>query len=65
MISEPNCYKRGCKWYIGIYQPDNTEAVEVHHCLAFPEGIPEDIAFGDNKHETVQEGQVGSFIYET
>lgn len=65
MILIPKCFERKCKWFFGVTQPDNTELSEVVTCLAFPEGIPEDIAFGDNKHEKVQEGQVGSFIYET
>ena len=64
MIRESNCQARGCKWYLGVYQPNDTEVGEVHHCLAFPEGIPFDIAFGSNKHLQLIKGQAGSFTYE-
>jgi hypothetical protein len=64
MILTPECYHRGCKWYKGIDQPDGTEKTEVNVCEAFPEGIPEDIAYGANKHLKVIEGQTGDFTFE-
>ena len=50
MILEPRCSERSCKHYLGIIQPDNTEMTETCNCNAFPEGIPEEIAYGDNLH---------------
>lgn len=50
MIIEPNCFKRSCIHYIGVIQPDGTEESEVVTCKAFPEGIPDEIAYGNNKH---------------
>lgn len=36
--------------YLGVEQPDGTEATEVHACAAFPAGIPEEIVLGDDLH---------------
>ena len=33
-------------------------------CLAYPNGIPEDIIAGTNNHEFIQNGQVGEYIFE-
>lgn len=61
-----NCYIRGCRWLLGviILDPDVEESNLIDFCLAFPEGIPDDIAYGDDKHESVRKGQVGQFVYE-
>ena len=64
MLSEPECYKRWCKHYKGVKQPDGTEETERHVCGAFPEGIPEDIVYGINKHLKVFPGQRGKILYE-
>ena len=50
MLLEPKCYTRGCKHFIGVDQPDGTELTEVNVCTAFPNGISDDIAYGDNLH---------------
>ena len=39
------CEKRGCKWFRG-WKPETLEPV----CMAYPEGIPEAILSGHNKH---------------
>lgn len=49
MIHESNCTKRGCIHYIGV-ESDGLEKNERHTCAAFPNGIPDVIAFGNNKH---------------
>lgn len=64
MLSEPECFRRNCRYYIGVDQPDGTELTEVHTCPAFPKGIPEEIAYGDNKHLTKHKNQVGDYVYE-
>jgi hypothetical protein len=64
MLDEPNCWARNCKHYLGVLQPDGTEMTEVNYCKAYPKGIPEDIAYGDNEHLKVQSDQVGNFVYE-
>ena len=58
------CHKNKCRWFLGAHQPDETEATECLICVAFPTGIPDDIAYGENKHTKVVEGQQGVFTYE-
>jgi len=50
MILPPRCYERKCKHYQGIKQSDGTEQTEFVYCEAFSDGIPNDIAYGDNLH---------------
>ena len=50
MIEEPRCSIRQCKHLMGVSQPDGTEESEVPFCRAFPTGIPDEIAYGDNLH---------------
>ena len=64
MLAPCNCSKRECRWYVGIIQPDGTEMSETNFCGAFPEGIPEDIAYGDNLHEAIQDNQKKEYVYE-
>ena len=61
-IQEPKCSKRHCTWFSGaIKVSDNPVPVNV--CRAFPNGIPDDIAYGGNKHSEVIEGQEGGFVF--
>ena len=64
MRATPNCYKRGCVHLLGILQKDGEEKGEVPNCLAFPAGIPDEIAYGDNLHLHKFKGQAGDFVYE-
>lgn len=50
MLDEPNCYKRDCKHFQGVKWLGEGEQTEVVYCDAFPEGIPREIAYGDNQH---------------
>lgn len=50
MLNEPRCYSRKCIHFQGMKQPDGTEETEVVICSAFPDGIPHEIAYGDNLH---------------
>lgn len=63
MIAEPECSKRKCLYFLGVFQKDGDEVTEVVYCTAFPEGIPDEIAYGDDKHKTVRKDQVGNYIY--
>jgi hypothetical protein len=64
MIRPCKCYDRDCRWYHGIRQPTGEEAGgEFHYCIAFPYGIPLDIAYGDDLHEEVKEDQIGDYVY--
>ncbi len=64
MIAEPECRKRGCRHFGGVEQPDGTESSEVVVCPAYPDGIPERIAFDEELHLTVQKDQVGEIVFE-
>lgn len=59
MLMEPNCSIRGCKHLKGVKQPDGTEATEFVYCEAFPDGIPDEIAYGDNTHTSPYPGDHG------
>lgn len=59
MLLEPECSIRKCRWYEGVSQPDGTEQTERNVCKAFPEKIPDAIAYGVNKHVTPFEGDRG------
>ena len=49
MIQVPNCYKRKCIRYLGIIQPNNDESIELPNCKVYPDGIPNDIAYGNKR----------------
>ena len=64
MLLEPNCVKRNCGHYAGVDQPDGTESSERHVCLAFPSGIPDRIAYGNDLHLVIAADQVGEVVFE-
>lgn len=49
-LQEPRCLQRNCIQFQGATWLGRTEKSEVVFCNAFPEGIPNDIAYGDNLH---------------
>lgn len=65
MLIEPNCSKRGCVHFWGHNRPDGTDESLVHICRAYPGGIPDEIAFGDDLHPEVKIGQTGGYVFET
>jgi len=64
MLAEPGCFQRKCKHYIGISQPDGTELSERNVCKAFPEMIPDEIAYGDNLHLKPLSDQGNDIVFE-
>ena len=64
MLAEPNCYKRSCKHYLGVIQPDGTELSETNYCKAYPDGIPSAIAYGKDKHLKVRDDQDNDIVFE-
>jgi len=64
MLLEPKCFKRRCKHYLGVIQPDGTEQTERNACKAFPTGIPSEIAYGDNPHKEPFPGQRNKIVFE-
>ena len=60
MISSPNCFERKCKHYIGVNNfSSEIEADERNVCAAFKNGIPFEIAYGDNLHTKPYKGDNG------
>lgn len=64
MLATPNCWKRRCKHFLGVIQPDGTEMTENVNCRAFPDGIPYEIAYGDNLHLKPHPDQDNDIVYE-
>ena len=64
MITRPNCHKRNCIFLQGVKQLGVDEEKEVVYCPAFPNGIPERIAYGNDLHEKVSDDQVGDIVFE-
>ena len=69
MLIEPQCSKRKCSLYLGTKnfkaekdKKNSADGVR-NVCLAFPNGIPDEIAYGDNKHSKPFKGQEGEFVY--
>ena len=63
MINTPECYKRKCKQYQGI-KNDGDELTERPYCKAFTDQIPDDIAYGSNKHLKPIAGQKNKIVFE-
>ncbi len=64
MILEPRCRKRGCRHFDGVIQPDGTEVTEMVVCTAFPNGIPDEIAYGANLHLEPLPNQGNDIVFE-
>ena len=58
MLEEPKCHQRKCKHFSGA-ENDGSESTERVVCMAFPDGIPADIAYGKNLHLEPIEGDHG------
>ena len=57
-MTEPRCYKRNCVHFIGV-KNDGDETTERVVCKAFPDGIPDVIAYGKNLHQKPFKGDNG------
>lgn len=66
-FSEPTCYSRRCKHWIGLVKRPVgiekdmivTSDSFIAICRAFPDGIPDEIAFGPNPHSSGFNGDHG------
>ena len=61
-LKESNCKKRNCSHFIG--EVEDKEKGQKLLCRAFLFGIPDEIAFGNNKHLVPLEGQENCLVYE-
>ena len=61
-IIEPNCSKRDCAHLTGVKEISGSDHRPV--CNAFPEGIPDEIAYGSNRHLLPLPDQKNDIVYE-
>lgn len=64
MLLEPACFKRKCRHFQGVKQSDGTEDTEVVVCKAFPDKIPDEVAYGNNKHSAPLKDQKNDIVFE-
>lgn len=64
MILDSQCWIRNCKHLIGVKQDNEDESTERWVCAAFPDRIPREIAFGNNKHTKKHPLQKNDIVYE-
>lgn len=62
LIAEPTCWTRRCKHFIGV--EGREEEGQIVFCRAFPDGIPDIIAYGKNKHLKPLSWQKNKIVYE-
>ena len=63
MITEPKCSKRFCRFFLGV-KNDGDESTERAYCAAYPDRIPDDIAYGEDEHLEIRNDQENDIIYE-
>ncbi len=59
MLEQPRCSERKCTHYRGISGVLGREDVQRPVCIAFPAGIPREIAYGLNLHLMPVKGDNG------
>lgn len=64
MLEEPRCWTRKCKHYLGVESEEEEEENERNVCKAFPDKIPDEIAYGENLHNVHLPGQENDIVYE-
>ena len=65
MIEQPRCWSRRCRHFGGVEEVGGEgEQFQVVVCPAFPRGIPERIAYGEDDHLTYVIGQEGTLVFE-
>ena len=63
MLGEPACFTRKCKHFIGV-KNDGDETTERNYCKAFSDRIPNEIAYGNNKHIKPLPNQKNDIVFE-
>ena len=64
-LEEPRCFTRKCIHFIGVKNLIEGDAFSVaNFCNAFPNGIPDEIAYGDNLHLEPLKGQGNDIVFE-
>ena len=63
MIEQPKCSKRRCIHFLGV-KNDGDETTERNYCMAYPNEIPTEIAYGKDKHTELRGDEVVLVVYE-
>lgn len=63
-LATPRCYDRNCAHFTGVRQDDGLEETERNVCRAFPDGIPDRIAYGTDLHLVPAPEQDNDTVYE-
>lgn len=64
MLDTPRCYERNCKFFEGVRWLGSEESTEANVCPAFPQGIPEEIAYGNNLHTKPLKNQGNDIVFQ-
>ena len=59
--TQVQCWSKQCRWFVGVARQGGPETPL---CGAFPDGIPKEIAYGENIHDRVVPGQAKLYTYE-
>ncbi len=62
-IEEAKCFNRECLHLLGIKLMEGKGLVPQYFCEAFSNGIPEEIAYGNNLHKVPFEGQKNKIVF--
>ena len=64
-LQEPRCFTRNCVHFAGVKNRiEGDDLSHVNYCTAFPDGIPDEIAYGDNLHLEPLKGQGNDIVFE-
>lgn len=63
MLHIPKCASRDCIHFLGVRQVERAEEGEFLYCTAYPDGIPDDIAYGEDLHLHVRADQTNMIIF--
>lgn len=61
-LTGPKCKKRNCRYFIGVVEDQENRQKVL--CRAFLHGIPDEIAYGNNKHCLPLKSQSNHLVYE-
>lgn len=62
MMREPKCWTRACAHFIGV-RNDGDETTERVCCEAYPDGIPNEIAYGNDQHLELRGDEVRDLVF--
>jgi len=63
-LQEPRCFTRNCVHFVGVKNRiEGDDLSHVNFCNAFPDGIPDDIAYGDNLHTEPLKNQGNEIVF--